>query len=146
MSSTQRRRRLWQRCFFFTLLIIFIWHQGYFFLADIYIKEEEKMIAERISAQVFNQQDKVPQIVWRKLGDKMLQQGGWHGWRRFQLAKKEVESRHQHCFYFQLLSSREKVENNVKKTSKVFFTSKPAACTPHSTLLLRMVTKLQGWK
>ena len=47
---------------FFTLIIICIWHQGYFLLADIFIKEEEKMIAERISAQVFNQQDKVPQI------------------------------------------------------------------------------------
>ena len=34
-----------------------------------------------------------------------ISQGGWHGWRRFQLAKKEPESRHQHCFYFQFLST-----------------------------------------
>lgn len=51
--------------------------EGYFFLADIFIKEEAKMIAERISAQ-----------------------GGWHGWRRFQLAKKEPESSLHTSFYF----------------------------------------------
>jgi len=51
--------------------------EGYFFLADIFIKEEEKMIAERISAE-----------------------GGWHGWRKFQLAKKEPESSLHTSFYF----------------------------------------------
>jgi len=51
--------------------------EGYFFLADIFIKEEAKMIAERISAQ-----------------------GGWHGWRKFQLAKKEPESSLHTSFYF----------------------------------------------
>ena len=34
-----------------------------------------------------------------------IKQGGWHGWRKFQLAKKEPESRHQHCFYFHFLST-----------------------------------------
>ena len=106
--STPRWKRPWQRCCFFILVIIFTWHQGYFFLADIFIKEEAKMIAERISAQVFNQQ------AWSKF-DKWLEescvlkwfikQGGWHGWRKFQLAKKEPESRHQHCFYFHFLST-----------------------------------------
>ena len=89
---------------FFTLIIIFIWHQGYFLLADIFIKEEEKMIAERISAEVFNEQDEVPQMAIL-----YVKQGGWHGWRRFQLAKKEPESRHQHYFYFQIFSFKEKV-------------------------------------
>jgi len=51
--------------------------EGYFFLADIFIKEEAKMIAERTSAQ-----------------------GGWHGWRRFQLTKKEPESSLHTSFYF----------------------------------------------
>jgi len=51
--------------------------EGYFFLADIFKEEEARMIAERISAQ-----------------------GGWHGWRRFQLSKKEPESSLHTSFYF----------------------------------------------
>jgi len=51
--------------------------EGYFFLADIFKEEEAKLIADRISAQ-----------------------GGWHGWRRFQLARKEPESSLHTSFYF----------------------------------------------
>ena len=35
------------------LLVTRFWHQGYFFLADIFKEEEAKLIADRISAQVF---------------------------------------------------------------------------------------------
>merc|ERR1719209_206651 len=51
--------------------------EGYFFLADIFKENEAKMIAVRKAAE-----------------------GGWHGWRRFHLAKKVPESSLHTSFYF----------------------------------------------
>merc|ERR1719403_518967 len=51
--------------------------EGYFFLADIFKENEAKMIADRKAAE-----------------------GGWHGWRRFQLANKVPESSLHTSFYF----------------------------------------------
>jgi len=51
--------------------------EGYFFLADIFKENEAKMIADRKAAE-----------------------GGWHGWRRFQLAKKVPESSLHTSFFF----------------------------------------------
>ena len=82
------------------------------------------MIAERISAQVFNQQtrSKVPQMARRKLCIKMVHTTGRVAWLEEVPAGKEgAREQASTLFLLSLYLPQKKLQNNPKKSSKVFF-------------------------